>query len=305
MEITCSKGGDFVKACNLCPKGCLIDRETALGFCTSPADMYVAKIMLHQWEEPCICSGVGAGTIFFSGCNLHCVYCQNSKISHGKCGNKTSAEQLKDEIFSLVEQGASCIEFVTPTHYTDTIAKVLGQIKDDLPVPVVWNSSGYEKVETLKQLCGLIDIYMPDLKYFSSELSGKYSHASDYFSVAINAIKEMLAQVGEPHFDGNGRLLSGVIVRHLVLPDCRHDSIELLSSLAEEIGGAGKVVLSLMSQYTPDFYIASHPYCEHKNLARRLTSFEYSSVLAHAQKLGFEGYFQDTSSASARYTPEF
>lgn len=293
-----------MKTCSLCPKNCLVDRKNTYGFCGVPADIYISKIMLHQWEEPCICGGAGAGTIFFSGCNLHCVYCQNCRISQGVCGEKFSAEQLKKEIFSFARHGASCIEFVTPTHYTDKIAEILKDIKTDLHVPVVWNSGGYEKVETLKLLDGLVDVYMPDLKYFSSELSLKYSHASDYFSVAINAIKEMLSQVGSPRFDDNRRLLSGVIVRHLVLPDCRRDSIELLSRLANQVG-ANNIVLSLMSQYTPDFYVESHPDCKYKNLTRRLTSFEYNSVLKKARELGFEGYFQDISSASAKYTPDF
>ena len=294
-----------MKACSLCPKNCLVDREKSCGFCGVPGDLYVAKIMLHQWEEPCICGGAGAGTIFFSGCNLHCVYCQNCKISQGACGEKFSPEQLKKEIFSLAEQGASCIEFVTPTHYTDKLAKILEKIKPKLNIPVVWNSGGYEKVKTLKMLDGLVDIYLPDLKYFSGELSAKYSHASDYFPVAITAIKEMLSQVGLPKFDDNGKLLSGVIVRHLVLPDCRRDSIELLSRLADAVGGADKVILSLMSQYTPDFYIQSHPDKTHKNLTRKITSFEYNSVLKKAQELGFEGYFQNVSSACAIYTPDF
>ncbi len=293
-----------MKACSLCPKNCLVDREKARGFCGVPADIYVSKIMLHQWEEPCICGGAGAGTVFFSGCNLHCVYCQNCKISQGVCGEKFSIEQLKKEIFSLAEQGASCIEFVTPTHYTDKLAQILEAVKPQLNIPIVWNSSGYEKVETLKTLGGLVDVYMPDLKYFSGELSGKYSHASDYFPVAIDAIKEMLSQVGTPKFDNNGRLLSGVIVRHLVLPDCRLDSIGLLTSLAEQVG-VQNVVLSLMSQYTPDFYIQCHPDKSYKNLSRKITSFEYNSVLKKAQELGFEGYFQNASSASAIYTPDF
>ena len=214
------------------------------------------------------------------------------------------SEQLKKEIFSLAEQNASCIEFVTPTHYTDQLAKILKEIKPQLDIPVVWNSGGYEKVETLKLLDGLVDIYMPDLKYFSGELSEKYSHAGDYFPVAITAIKEMLSQVGPPKFDNRGRLLSGVIVRHLVLPDCRRDSIDLLSQLAEQVG-SGNVILSLMSQYTPDFYIQEHPGCEYKNLTRRLTSFEYNSVLKKARELGFDGYFQGISSANAIYTPNF
>lgn len=293
-----------MKTCSLCPKSCMVDRNITRGFCGVPADLYISKIMLHPWEEPCICGGAGAGTIFLSGCNLHCVYCQNCKISQGNHGKKFTHEQLKKEIFALAERGASCIEFVTPTHYTDKLAQILEEIKPQLNIPVVWNSSGYEKVEMLKTLDGLVDIYMPDLKYFSDELSGKYSHANDYFPIAIDAIKEMLSQVGAPRFDDCGRLLSGVIVRHLVLPDCRRDSTELLSRLAECVG-AQNIILSLMSQYTPDFYIQSYPDKAYKNLARKITSFEYNSVLKKAQELGFDGYFQDVSSASAIYTPDF
>ncbi len=303
METTNIRG-DFVKSCSLCPKNCLVDRNKTCGFCGVPEDIYISKIMLHQWEEPCICGSMGAGTIFFSGCNLHCVYCQNCQISQGKHGEKFSSEQLKKAMYTLAEQGASCIEFVTPTHYTDKLAKILEDIKPQVNIPIVWNSSGYEKVETLKLLDGLIDIYMPDLKYFSGELSGKYSHARNYFPIAIDAIKEMLSQVGTPRFDDNGKLLSGVIVRHLVLPDCRRDSIEILTRLAETVG-TQNVVLSLMSQYTPDFYVQYHFDKAYKNLTRKITSFEYNSVLKKAQELGFEGYFQDVSSASSKYTPEF
>ena len=264
--------------------------------------------MLHQWEEPCITRDGGAGTLFFSGCNLGCVYCQNRAISRGKCGNTFSEAELEKEIFSLIKQNASCIEFVTPTHYTDALAALLSKIKKDIPVPVVWNSGGYDSPDSLSRLEGLIDIYMPDFKYFSPELSKKYSNAFDYSSVALHALKEMLRQVGKPRFDGNGMLLGGVIVRHLILPSHRADSIAVLELIAREIG-AGNVILSLMGQYTPEFYIeheAEHGKDDnYKNLRRRITSFEYNSVLDRAIELGFDGYFQSLDSASKKFTPDF
>ena len=294
-----------MQACMLCPRKCGADRDVGAGFCGVGSEIRVAKIMLHKWEEPCICRGAGAGAIFFSGCNLHCLYCQNCKISGGEYGEIFTEDDLVREIISLSEQGASCIDLVTPTHFTDKLAFVLERVKPSINIPIVWNSSGYEDVSTLKSLDGLVDIYMPDLKYYSSEISKKYSHAEDYFMVATEAIKEMIDQVGKPNFNGDGKLLSGVIVRHLVLPDCRRDSMALLDELSSNLPSEDSVVLSLMSQYTPDFYLASPPDGKHKNLARRLTSFEYNSVLRHAQTLGFEGYFQNPSSASADYTPEF
>lgn len=295
-----------MSGCLLCPRNCGADRERGkIGFCGTPDDIYVAKIMLHKWEEPCICTGVGAGTIFFSGCNMHCVYCQNAKISGGICGKVYSQDNLASEIIKLQEAGASCIEFVTPTHYTDHIAKILKEVKPQLNIPVVWNSGGYEKPETLKFLNGLVDVYMPDLKYFSDDIALRYSHAPNYFEVATSAINEMLSQVGSPVFDGSGKLQKGVIIRHLVLPSHRRDSMELLSALADRIGNPQKIILSLMSQYTPDFYIENHPDCSCKNLTRKITSFEYNSVLEHAINLGFDGYFQGRNSARTDFTPDF
>lgn len=290
--------------CIQCPRECKTDRESKIGFCGVTDALSVAKIMLHEWEEPCICHGAGAGAIFFSGCNLHCLYCQNCKISGGERGEIMTDAELEEKIIELRDAGASCIDLVTPTHYTERLIRILRSVKPRLNIPVVWNSSGYEKAEVLRELYGLVDIYMPDLKYYSAELSAKYSHAPDYFTVAQAAIGEMLSQVGAPKFDGD-RLLSGVIVRHLVLPDCRRDSIELLERLRDTVGQPTNVILSLMSQYTPDFYIQSHPDCTHRALCRRLTSFEYNSVLRRAEELGFEGYFQNASSASSCFTPEF
>ena len=299
-----------MKKCSLCPRACGKDRETGRGYCNSPDAFFVSKIMLHEWEEPCISGGAGAGTIFFGGCNLGCIYCQNRAISRGERGEIMSDEQLAAEIFSLCDKGASCIEFVTPTHYIKRLAELLGRIKSKIPVPVVYNSGGYDSVEALRLLDGLIDIYMPDFKYFSQDIAKKYSSAPDYCAVALEALMEMLRQVGAPKYNDNDntKLEKGVIMRHLILPSHRQDSVAVLELVEKEIGSKN-VILSLMGQYTPDFYIEFEK--EHgaredcKSLRRRITSFEYNSVLAAATRLGFTGYMQDISSSNAKYTPEF
>lgn len=300
-----------MEKCRLCPRGCGVDRASNdRGFCNSPDAFFVSKIMLHEWEEPCISGERGAGTIFFGGCNLGCIYCQNRAISRGERGEEISDGQLEAAIFSLCERGADCIEFVTPTHYIHRLAPLLLRIKHKIPVPVVYNSGGYESVNALRQLDGLIDIYMPDFKYFLPETAKKYSNAPDYPSVALEALREMLRQVGAPAFFENDstKLKNGVILRHLILPSHRQDSINVLELVAREIG-ADKVILSLMGQYTPDFYIefeAEHGAREDcRSLRRRITSFEYNSVLDAASRLGFRGYMQDISSSSAKYTPDF
>lgn len=290
--------------CNLCPRNCLVDRSSGhLGFCLAPESFLVAKTMIHNWEEPCIAGENGAGTVFFSGCNLRCVFCQNCEISRGGKGNIMTESELEKAIFDLQDKGAECIEFVTPTHYTDKIASLLLKIKPRLSIPIVWNSGGYESVESLGLLEGLVDIYMPDFKYFDGELAKAYSSAHDYCLIATNAVLEMLRQVGEPAFDDSGKMKSGVLLRHLVLPGHRTDSIAVLDHIADTFG-ADAVVLSLMSQYTPDFYAESGN-CEYKNLCRRVTKFEYDSVMKTALSLGFDGYFQSAQSASKRFTPEF
>ena len=293
--------------CFECPRECGVDRENGqIGFCGVGAHFTVAKVMLHAWEEPCISGQGGAGTIFFSGCNLRCVYCQNCEISRGGAGRVVSEAELEKNIFELIERGAECIEFVTPTHFTSNLASLLQRIKPKISVPVVWNSGGYEKVEKLRLLDGLVDVYLPDFKYFSPEIAKKYSSAEDYCKIALDCIKEMVRQVGKPQFSSNNSpldqnmLKKGVIVRHLVLPSHREDSAEILRLLASEIG-ADNILLSLMSQYTPDFALDT-PY---KELHRRLTSFEYSSVVKEAERLGFDGFIQKKSSASAKYTPDF
>ena len=290
--------------CNICPRYCGVDRDSGkMGFCRAPSEFLVAKIMLHKWEEPCISGERGAGTVFFSGCNLRCVFCQNCEISRGDKGEIMTDSQLEDAIFSLVESGAECIEFVTPTHYTQKIAELLKRIKPRLSIPVVWNSGGYESVESLRMLDGLVDIYLPDFKYFDGEIAKSYSSAPDYLPVVTAALGEMLRQTGKPSFDERKMMKKGVVVRHLVLPSHRNDSIAVLEHLAK-IFGSDAFLLSLMSQYTPDFYVASGC-AEHKNLTRRLTKFEYDSVMKKADELGFEGYFQGIDSASKKYTPDF
>ena len=289
--------------CNLCPRKCLVDRSLHLGFCRAPDSFLVAKTMIHKWEEPCIAGEMGAGTVFFSGCNLRCIFCQNCEISRGDKGKIMTDEELEAAIFSLQDDGAECIEFVTPTHYTDKLSSLLVKIKPRLGVPVVWNSGGYESVESLKMLEGLVDVYMPDFKYFDGDVAKAYSSASDYCRIATDAVSEMLRQTGKPKLGGNGKMKSGVLLRHLVLPGHRADSIAVLNHIADTFG-SDAVVLSLMSQYTPDFYVDGGN-CEYKNLCRRVTKFEYDSVMKIALSRGFDGYFQSVDSANKSFTPEF
>lgn len=292
-----------LQSCNECPRRCGAARGEGqhMGFCGMPGTFRVARVALHPFEEPCLCGKNGAGTVFFCGCNLRCVFCQNRDISYGKNrGEALSPDELAEKLLALQDAGAACVDLVTPTHYTRELVPVLRALRPALRVPVVWNSGGYEDPDVLRELSGLVDIFLPDCKYFSSSLSEKYSHAADYFTVCRSALREMLRQVGRPDFGADGSLLRGVIVRHLVLPGCRHDSIALLRALASEFG-TDAFLLSLMSQYTPDFA----PPDADRPLRRRLTTFEYESVRAEANRLGFSGFSQSLSSASAAYTPDF
>ena len=289
-------------ACNLCPRRCGAQREDKnLGFCGQPLTAHVAKIYLHPYEEPVLCGKNGSGAIFFCGCSLRCVFCQNRDISHGGVvGREYSAEELAVEMLELERSGAANINLITAAHFADTVARALKIAKKSLRIPVVYNSSGYESVDTLKMLSGLVDVYMPDFKYASAELAEEYSSAPDYPSVAEAAIMEMYRQVGRYELDREGNLVRGVLVRHLVLPACRSDSIAVLRRLAK-ILPVGDILLSLMRQYTPDFALD----CAPKNLHRRLTEFEYSSVLEVAVSLGFNGFTQSKESAQKSFTPSF
>ncbi|MBO5374615.1 MAG: radical SAM protein [Clostridia bacterium] len=285
--------------CTLCPRKCGADREKGLGACGVGDKIRVAKIMLHHWEEPSISGTRGSGAIFFSGCPLKCVYCQNREISHGGHGEEITVAQLAEAMLSLQAQGAHNINLVSPTQYSDKIKQAIDLIRDELEIPVVYNTGGYEDAEQIAGLRGYVDIFLTDIKYFSSEASKKYSSARDYFEMASHALDEMLKIAPECVFDEHGIMRGGVIIRHLVLPTLRADSIRVLETVAERID-ISKIRLSLMSQYTPDF-------CDehYRELKRKITTFEYQSVVDKATRLGYEGYIQEKSSASAKYTPEF
>jgi putative pyruvate formate lyase activating enzyme len=288
-----------MSACTLCPRGCGVDRETKVGVCGTSSKIKIAKVMLHMWEEPPISGKNGSGAIFFSGCPLKCVYCQNKEISHGQNGKEITPSELADIMLDLQKKGAHNINLVTPTHFSDGILKALKLIKGELKIPVVYNTSGYEKPEEILKIADDVSVFLTDIKYFSPVLSKKYSGASDYYKYAKAALEAMLKCQPRCEFDENGIIKKGVILRHLVLPSCRHDSISLLEDIASSFD-VSSFKLSLMSQYTPDFYNG-----DFKELTRRVTSFEYQSVLDHAISLGYDGYFQEKDSANAKYTPNF
>ncbi len=289
------------KRCFLCPRRCGAAREAGeLGFCATDAQIRVARAALHPFEEPPVSVERGSGTVFFTGCSLRCVFCQNSAIRAPESGKILRVEQLADLFLYLQEKGAENINLVTATHYAQGVAAALRLAKSRLRIPVVYNCGGYERVETLRTLAGLVDVYLPDFKYVSSALSAAYSAAPDYAEVATAALAEMHAQVGKVQFDARGKMTRGVMVRHLVLPGCRTDAIAVLERIAATVP-VSDIRLSLMRQYTPDFAPADAP----KNLKRRVTSFEYESVMARAEALGFEGFFQGKEAASAAYTPNF
>ncbi|MBQ8849578.1 MAG: radical SAM protein [Clostridia bacterium] len=288
--------------CYLCPRMCGADRSAGeRGVCSQGADIRVSRAALHQFEEPPISGSRGAGTVFFSGCSLRCVFCQNREISRGcDVGDEVSPRALADIFLRLEAEGAHNIDLVTPTHFADGVIAALEIARPRLSIPIVYNTSGYERVETLRRFEGLIDVYLPDFKYASGELAAKYSSARDYPEVASAALTEMHRQVGKYSYGEDGLLRRGLVVRHLVLPSHRQDSMAVLLRLSELLP-VGDILLSLMSQYTPEFAFDS----EYKELRRRVTSFEYGSVLEYAHSLGFEGFMQGRSSASAKYTPDF
>lgn len=281
--------------CNTCPRKCNIDREKALGFCKSPSAFRVARAALHYWEEPCISGKNGSGTVFFSGCNLKCVFCQNKEISHMNKGVEISDEKLVSIFENLIDQGANNINLVNPTHYAERLADVLSKWKS--PVPIVYNSSGYESVEALKKLDGLIDIYLPDFKYSRSDKALKYSKAEDYSEVAKLALAEMKKQCPSYEFE-NGIMKKGIIIRHLILPSNTNSSIEIIDYLSENYKNS---YISLMAQYTPCGKLE-----EYKEINRKITQREYDKVVDYALDLGFKNIFiQELSSATEDFIPPF
>lgn len=281
--------------CELCPRKCGVNREENAGFC-GVKTLKVARVMLHMWEEPIISVGKGSGAIFFSGCNLKCLYCQNFEISHQAKGNEISPKDLAEIFKDLEKRGAANINLVTPTHFANEIVEALEIYRPK--IPIVWNTSGYEEVETIKKISKYVDVYLTDLKYFSSELSKNFSNAENYFEKASKAILEMRKAQPKDVVE-NGVMKKGLIVRHLVLPGCVKDSIKVLDWIKENLGS--ETYLSLMNQYTP-CYKAS----ENELLKRKIKPLEYKAAQVHALKLGFEnGFFQEPQSASKKYIPKF
>lgn len=288
-----------MKSCELCPRRCRVDRVRQFGFCGADENLRVALVSLHRWEEPCLTGERGAGTIFFSHCNLRCVYCQNFSISHDGFGAEISIERLAEIFIEQQTRGAVNIELVTPTHYTDKICAAIDLAKArGLTLPIVWNSNAYETAETLETLRGRVDVFLPDLKYFDDTAARTFSNAPNYFAVASAAIKKMFELVGSAQFEG-GQMIRGVIVRHLVLPNHRHDAIKIVDWLYETFGD--EIFISLMNQYTPVFRAN-----ELKKISRTLTTFEYQSVVEHAVKLGIKNCFvQIGKTADKSFIPNF
>lgn len=289
-----------IENCRLCPRRCGVNRREARGFCGAGERARVALVSLHPWEEPCLVGEHGAGTVFFSYCSLRCCYCQNHEISHEGKGSEVTDERLAEIFLEQEERGAAILDLVTPTHYVPQIVHALSLARErGLSLPVVYNSSGYETVETIEALKGFVDIYLPDLKYCRAETARNYSQAEDYFEVASAAVSKMFEQVGAVEMEACGRMRRGVMVRHLVLPGGRHESMEILDWLWERFGDA--VQISLMSQYTPMYRAV-----EYRNLRRRLTTFEYQSVVEHAQELGItKCYVQSPQAAGEGFVPIF
>lgn len=315
--------------CLLCPRKCGVNRLAGeIGYCGQTAELTAARAALHFWEEPCISGANGSGTVFFSGCNLRCVYCQNHNIALGKTGRPITLERLGDIFLELQDKGANNINLVTPTHFIPQIVLSLENAKSrGLNIPVVYNTGSYEEVSSLKYLDGLVDIYLPDLKYYSSELSRAYSHADDYFEKATAAIAEMFRQVGQPvmaapgYSEGNAprgaaastsvsnamsiqkeetmMMTRGMIVRHLILPGQTKDSKKILRYLYETY--RNDIYVSIMNQYTPLPHVASID-----ALNRRVTTEEYEKIISFARRLGIEqGFIQEGSAASESFIPEF
>ncbi len=281
--------------CSICPRKCGVERKTANGFCRTSENFKIARAALHFWEEPCISGKNGSGAVFFSGCNLKCVYCQNYEISRDNKGIEISCDRLVDIFENLVSLGAENINLVNPTHFASMLAEVLEEWKS--PVPIVYNSSGYESVETLKMLDGLIDIYLPDFKYIRNDKAERYSSASDYPEIAKAALEEMYRQTGKAVFDG-AMMKKGMIIRHLILPQNTNSSLRIIDYISNHFEGA---YLSLMAQYIPCTNLENY-----QEINRNITKREYNKVVDYALSKGLEKLFvQELSSADDKYIPLF
>lgn len=290
----------MIENCMLCPRRCGVDRRESVGFCGAGALARIALVSLHHWEEPCLTGDNGAGTVFFSYCNLRCCFCQNHEISHGGKGVEVTDERLAELFMEQQQRGAATLDLVTPTHYVPQIIHALDMAREKgFRLPVVYNSGAYETVETIESLRDYVDVFLPDLKYIEAASAKEYSQAEDYFPVASAAIRRMVEIAGSLQFDEDGQLRRGVLVRHLVLPGHRHESMRVLDWLWQTFGDT--IQISLMNQYTPMYKAA-----EHKGMNRRLTTFEYESVVNHAVDLGITNcYVQEGQTASEKFVPTF
>ena len=287
--------------CRLCPRECGADRSREKGKCGAGSRFLVARAALHFWEEPCISGEEGSGTVFFSGCSLGCVYCQNREISGGLSGIEISEERLCEIFFELQEQGANNINLVTAGHFLPQLVPVLSHARrEGLSIPIVYNSGGYEKKEAIRALSGLVDIYLPDFKYLYPETAARYSQAPDYPDVAKAALEEMVLQAGEPAFDSRGIMKKGVIVRHLLLPGRGTEAKDIIRYLYGRYGDA--VYLSIMNQYTPMPGIGG----QYPELAEKVSAREYEDVVDFAISLGVEnGFIQEGDTAEESFIPPF
>lgn len=290
---------ELLKSCMLCPHKCGKDRYKSVGVCGASNKLKVAYYSLHEWEEPVISGDKGSGTIFFSNCNMKCIYCQNKKISTGGYGKVISNKRLGEIMLELQERGAHNINLVTPTHYVPQIASVLHKIKDkELKIPVVYNTSSYENVGTIMMMNGLVDVYLADLKYYDDNLSLNYSHCKNYFEIATMAIDEMYRQVGKFVLDDNGIMKKGLIIRVLVLPGHVDDAKKIIEYVYKTYGD--DVLISIMSQYTP----VNH--CIYNNLNRKLTKDEYDEIIDYALDLGItKAFMQEGEAAEESFIPNF
>jgi putative pyruvate formate lyase activating enzyme len=292
---------ESLKSCRLCPRNCGVNRlQGELGYCLAGRDVRIAKVCLHEWEEPCISGSRGSGTVFFSNCNLRCVFCQNHRISEESFGKDVSIERLSEIFLEQQARGAHNVNLVTPTHYVPQIIEAVKLAKaKGLKLPILYNTNSYENVETIRSLEGIVDVYLADLKYFSDSYAIKYSGAKDYFLHASKAIAEMFRQVGEPAFDSEGLLQRGLIIRHLMLPGLLFDTKKALDHIMETYGDS--VYVSIMNQYTPMHRAAQYP-----EINKRLNKRHYESIIQYCLDSGVHNAFiQDTGTATEDYVPDF
>jgi putative pyruvate formate lyase activating enzyme len=292
----------MLENCKLCPRNCNVDRlnNKQLGFCKSKFELNIARVSLHSWEEPCISGTRGSGTVFFSNCNLNCVFCQNHEISQDGIGKEVSIERLSEIFIEEQQRGAHNINLVTPTHFVPQIIEAIKLSKDmGLNIPIVYNSNGYENKETIQALNGYIDVYLPDLKYMNDKYAQKYSKVSSYFEFASKAIDEMVKQAPKPIFNKEGLLLSGVIIRHLMLPGLLFDSKKIVEYIYNKYGD--NVYISLMNQYTPLFNATEYP-----EINKPLNPKHYDSLVNHCIDIGIKNAFiQEEGTVKESFVPHF